>query len=243
MPKVLTDVQFLVGALEMAPFTGEFDVAETADTRQFLNFACQGFDVVLPSRYMAEASIAGHADYATGAVSATYNASTARGLQVAYSILPDGTSSAVGSYATLQRGLIMKMTEVSGAVGEPADFAMALRSDDAALDGYVAAPLASRTTSGYTGTGINVTGPTASQRLYAALHVTAASGTNLVVKVQSDDNSGFTSATDRITFSTVSATGWQWSSVAGDLSTETYWRAIATIASGTFSFAVTLGVI
>jgi len=113
---------------------------------------------------------------------------------------------------------------------------------DAFSDGRVAAPLASRTTSGLTGTAISMTGPAAGQRLHALLQVTAAAGTNLVVKIQSDDNSGFTTATDRITFSTTSAVGYQLSSVAGDLSTETYWRATATIASSTFSFAVQIGV-
>lgn len=115
-------------------------------------------------------------------------------------------------------------------------------TNSAFSDGRTAAPLASRTTSGLTGTAVSMTGPTATQRLYALLQVTAAAGTNLVVKIQSDDNSGFTTATDRITFTTMSAVGYQLLSVAGDLSTETYWRATATIASSTFSFAVQIGV-
>ena len=103
-------------------------------------------------------------------------------------------------------------------------------------------PHASYTTAGFTGDGVALTGPDAAQSLYAVIHVTAASGTDLAVKIQSDDNSGFTTATDRVTFSTVSAVSSQWSSVAGDLSTETHWRVGATVATGTFSVLVGFGV-
>ena len=36
---------------------------------------------------------------------------------------------------------------------------------------------------------------------------------------------------------------WQAASLAGDLSTETHWRVVATIASGTFTFAAFFGVV
>jgi hypothetical protein len=69
-----------------------------------------------------------------------------------------------------------------------------------------------------------------------------AAGTNLAVKVQSDDNGGFSSATDRITFSTVSASGWQLGSVAGNLVTETFWRVTGTIGTGTFPWFCAFGI-
>ena len=141
-----------------------------------------------------------------------------------------------------RRGIVDKNMQ-SFPVGQLPGVSGGLACDTAfALRGAVGAPSATYTTSGLTGTAVAMTGPTATQSMYAVLNITAASGTNLAVKVQSDDNSGFTSATDRITFSTVSATGWQWSSVAGDLSTETYWRVVATVASGTFAFSVGFGV-
>lgn len=83
------------------------------------------------------------------------------------------------------------------------------------------------------------------QRLYAALHVLSASGTSptLAVKVQSDDNSGFTSATDRITFTTATAAGSQWGSVDGAVADD-WWRVNFTI-GGTgpsFTFVLTAGI-
>ena len=63
------------------------------------------------------------------------------------------------------------------------------------------------------------------QRVYCAFHAFTKSGTSptLAVKVQSDDNSGFTSPTDRITLTTFSDVGAQFGSAAGAI-TDTYWR-------------------
>lgn len=86
----------------------------------------------------------------------------------------------------------------------------------------------------------------AGERLYAALHVLAVSGTatpTLGVKIQSDDNAGMTSPVDRITFADKTAIDYEWASVAGAI-TDDYWRASFTI-SGTdpsFLFALIAGI-
>ena len=85
----------------------------------------------------------------------------------------------------------------------------------------------------------------AGKSMYAALHVISVSGTSptLDVIVQSDDNSGFTTPTNRITFSQTGAVGAEWGSVAGAV-TDDYWRVSYTIGGSdtpTFAFAVTCG--
>lgn len=100
-------------------------------------------------------------------------------------------------------------------------------------------------TSSSTGTGFQVGAVSASQRMWASLHVVTVSGTtpSLTVKVQSDDNSGFTSATDRITFTAATDETYETSSAAGAI-TDDYWRISYTI-SGTnpsFLFAVCCGI-
>lgn len=82
----------------------------------------------------------------------------------------------------------------------------------------------------------------AAQKLYAALHVTAATGT-LTLKIQSDDNAGFSSPTDRLTFTGASAAGWQWLELAGAVATDTYWRSSYTLPSGTATFALHVGIL
>ncbi len=149
---------------------------------------------------------------------------------------------AVGDFLTSHRGLLQTRQGPTGDIGAIAAMNFTTQATDPPIIGVVGAPSASRTTAGFTGAAVAMTGPTATQSLFACLHVSAAAGTNLVVKVQSDDNAGFTSATDRITFSTMSAVGAQWASVPGNLATETHWRVICTIATGTFTFLAGFGV-
>lgn len=239
---VLTDVTLLVNGMDLSPFSGEFTFDEMVAMRPADNFAGRGYAIVLPGLFSAEASIKGHADYAAGAVSSTFN-SASKGTQAGVSILPVGSGSVEGSQCSFMSSRLQAMKMLTGNVGDVADFDMAFVSDAAEVEGFVSAPLASRTTAGLTTTGqLIVGGVPDGKRMYAALHVTVAAGTNLAVKIQSDDNSGFTTPTDRITFSTVSATGWQFGSVAGPLVAETYWRTVVTIATSTFTFATVLGV-
>lgn len=95
------------------------------------------------------------------------------------------------------------------------------------------------------GTSFQLGSVSATQKLYAALHVTAVSGTpTLTAKVQSDDNSGFTTPSDRITFTQMTATGAQFATpVAGEI-TDDWWRVNFTIGgtSPSFTFAVIAGI-
>lgn len=82
-------------------------------------------------------------------------------------------------------------------------------------------------------------------KVYAAIWVTSVGGTGtptVTVKVQSDDNSGFTSATDRISFSAVTAIGAQWATPIAFPSGERYWRMTWTV-SGTNPLLTTVGMI
>lgn len=235
----VTAASVLFGSYDVSPYTGS--ITETPGTvvvQECNNFAGGGFTHRRAGLKSGSVGLDGYADFDSTGISAFLNAA-GLGSQHAVTISTPGT--AAGDAAVLARGLLQRHA-FSLSPEQITGLQIMLESDTGFAHGKLAAPLASRTTSGLTGTAIALTGPSASQRLWASLHVTAASGTNLVVKVQSDDNSGFTSATDRITFSTVSAVGWQFSSVAGDLSTETHWRVVATIASGTFSFAAAFGV-
>lgn len=86
----------------------------------------------------------------------------------------------------------------------------------------------------------------ASQKLYAALHVITVSGTtpSLTGKVQSDDSSSFLSPIDRITFAAKTAAGYEWASVAGAI-TDDWWRVNFTISGTTpsFAFVVAAGIV
>ena len=86
---------------------------------------------------------------------------------------------------------------------------------------------------------------TATQKLYASLHVLTADGTTptLDVVVESDDNAGMTSAVQRIAFTQAVAIGSEWQELAG-AQTDDWWRITYTITGTTpsFQFVVALGI-
>ena len=97
------------------------------------------------------------------------------------------------------------------------------------------------------GTAFQVGAVGATQKLYAALHVFAVSGTTptLDVTVESDDASGFASAVTRITFVQKTAVGAEWATPIAGAITDDWWRIAFTIGGGSpsFTFIVTIGII
>jgi hypothetical protein len=89
------------------------------------------------------------------------------------------------------------------------------------------------------GTGQQLGALSASQSLYANVHVLSASGSSptLDVTVVSDDNSGFTTPTTQATFSQITAAGAAQKIVAGAV-TDTYWRFRFVIGGSGPSFAI-----
>jgi len=202
-----------------------------------------GFEQFTPGVASFTSAFEGPVDYASGAIGQYVTpADVGRLTPISTFPLALPANVAAGDPTIIANSRVVGSKLPTGDVSTVARWSMDFKADTPQMVGKVAAPLAQRTTAGFTGTAVALTGPSATQKLYAALHVTAAAGTNLVVTIQSDDNSGFTSPTVRATFATVSATTALWTSVAGSLATETHWRAVATIATGTFTFAVTIAV-
>ena len=158
------------------------------------------------------------------------------------------TASASGSAAYLMRGITLQYTPLTGNVGELAMGSIqSTVSTGPIARGLLLHPSNVDRTSSSTGTGYQMGAVASGQTMYAALHVLSASGTSptLDVIVQSDDNSGFTTPTTRITFSQANGVSSQWGSVAGAV-TDDYWRISYTIGgsdSPTFAFAVTAGIV
>ena len=146
-----------------------------------------------------------------------------------------------GGASLLYQSINSQFTPLEGTVGDMANFQLTGTVTGPVVGGVILAPKAARTTSTNT-TGFEVGAVAAGRSVYAALHVFSGTASTLAVKVQSD-TVGFASPTDRITFATAtpSTNLAQFSSAAGAI-TDTYWRAIWTIAGGTWTFAVTLGI-
>lgn len=100
---------------------------------------------------------------------------------------------------------------------------------------------ASVSSTGVTGTAYQLGAVASGQYLYAGLHVFSA-GTTITGVIESDDNSNFTSATTRITFSGITTAGGYWGTRVAGAITDDYYRLRITAITGTFSIACVAGI-
>lgn len=151
------------------------------------------------------------------------------------------TTGAVATPARMALAMIADHSIIEGAKGELAKLSLAFAAMDAPVLGKVLHNASA--TGNVTGTAVDLIGAAPSgQTIYAALHVFGGSG-DLDVIVESDDNSGFTSATTRFTFAqvgTATAVAYEW---ATPITTgERYWRISATNPA-TRDFAVVVAIL
>ena len=242
MAEVLLNAQILLSSLtgttsfDLAPFTGTFDWDVNVNMVDNPRYDALGYKSIVPGICSGVIGTKGAADYATGGVSSLINVARAREA-FTEGIIIGGVNAVAGSAANFTRGLLMHWKSPAGNVGDLAAYEMALGVDNAPVDGYVAAPLATR--GALTGTAVQLGALTGTQRLWAALYVLGGTFTSLSVLVQSD-TVGFPSPVTAITFATVSAAGGQFLSLAAPL-TDDYYRVSATIGSGTANYAVLFG--
>jgi hypothetical protein len=131
-----------------------------------------------------------------------------------------------------------------GAIGELRSFTAGGMSRGDLVRGSIHINGSAITSSGAT-TGIQATTVSSDQRLFAALFVTSVSGTapTLDVTVQSDDNGGFSSASDQITFAQATQIGAQIIDLSGPISDD-YFRVDYSIGGigPSFNFMVVIGI-
>lgn len=94
---------------------------------------------------------------------------------------------------------------------------------------------------GATGTGQQLGAVSATEFLYATLHVFSA-GTTITIVVESDDNVNFTSATTRATIGPITTAGGTWATRVAGAITDDYYRFRITAVTGTFNIAGAIGV-
>lgn len=229
-------------------FTGHTKTVNFGDlTRQMQDsttFADGGYTCVLPGLISGMANLNGFQDYSVDALSDDLDAPGQLGAQYPITVFPNPTGTVtVGDAAWMSRGVISKINPLEGAKGDMAGFTLEASYDTAIVQAKVAHTTAV-TTSGSDSV-VALAGPSASQKLYAALHVTAYSGlTSADIVVESDSASSMASPTTRISFASVTDRTYEWASVAGDFSSETHHRVKYTLTgSGSITFAVAIGVI
>lgn len=243
---IATADQVYVGQLDLTSLANEFEFGPlTRALQPCTSFNDGGFVCVKPGLITGGAAMRGYQDWATDVLDDEISVGQLGSQYPVTAVpVPTGTVTA-GDACWFSRGLLGTLNPLGpGKKGEMAGFEWAFAYDTPIVQAKVAAAKAAVTGDG-NGTAVALTGPTASQSLYAVLHVVAYSGfTDVVFKVQSDDGSGMSSPTDRITFSTVTGTTSQFASVAGSFSSETHHRITWDVTgTGSCTFFAAFGVI
>ncbi len=233
--EILKNATLLWGGLDLSSYANYATVEANTPPQSVLNFASAGWDEFLAGVLNAQVGVRGFYD------AAEPDATMFTGAQAAFSATKTNPVVA-GDIAYSTRGIITRYSP-GLQIGEVAKIDLGLRADHPLVRG-VCLETGTFTATGNSA-GIQHGAILATQKIYAFLHVTAASGTTptLDLVLQSDDNSGFTSATARITFAQAIAVGWQVKELAGAV-TDDYWRIARTVAGGTpsFTYRVFIGI-
>jgi len=245
----LVDVDLYAGtsstALDLSCFANSISVTTDVSMVMSTTFCSGGWEEQIAGLRSTSWTASGPTDMATATASQTsaVDEVLAVGLGGDYVLAAVPMGATVGNVAYFTRGTLSSRTVLDGAVGDLATHSVTFAGNQPMIRGVL--DTVSTVTSSGNSTGTLLGAVSASQRVWAACHFLTAGGTtpSITVKIQSDDNSGFTSATDRISFSAQTTKGAQFSSATGAI-TDTYWRALWTVSgtSPSFQTRVVIGV-
>ena len=228
---VLTNGRMYAGGLNLSGQTNKMELEIEADELDVSSIQ-DSWDATVLGRKRASLSAEGFWAAGAGAPDDLY---ALLGTSVPITVLPDGADGSVGY--SLQ-SLPVKYTPVDSGAGDVMKFTLEAKGGvGRAVKGTVMHSDAVARTATGNGVARQLGAVSASQRVYAALHVIEASGASptLNVVLASDDAGGFPSSTSRIAFTQATSTGVEWKELAGPI-TDDYWRIQYTIGGSTPSF-------
>lgn len=159
-----------------------------------------------------------------------------------WTICPAGAAVPNLAYLT---GTLRTSYSLGGQVGDVAPWSAEGKGNNPLVRGVIAHPPGTARTATGTGTAVQLGAVSASQALYVALHVQSVAGTtpSLTVRVESDNASGFPSATTVGTFTAATTLTSQLLRIAGPITDD--WFRVAWTISGTgpsFLFTASAGI-
>lgn len=239
---ILTDCRIFAGAAHLSGQSNKIELSAECTEEDVTNFLSAGWKECQAG--LAGFKIAGGGQwYANDASAVDSSRWSALGTAEAWSVAP--STVAPGDRVYLGQAQQSKYTFL-GDVGKVNPWAVDVEGTGALVRGRSLHNYTTARTATGSGTSVQNIAVSSTQALYCGLHVLSVSGTStptLTVRVQSDNATGFPSATTVKTFTAATAVGNQFSRVAGPI-TDDWFRADWTI-SGTnpsFLFVVTIGV-
>lgn len=234
----LTDARIYVAGKDISGDTNQIETMQSVDPLDATNFDSGGWNERIAGLKAATYDITGFMNYTANQSEDAFDDA----LGVAGVVVSISADTSEGDTAVFGRGLTTNLTR-GAQVGQVAPISGTITGShpQGMVEGILLAPKAT-ISSGDSSTGVQHGAIASGESGYASLHVfEVTGGGTLTVKVQSDDNSGFSSATDRITFTDATDVTSEWGSVAGAV-TDDYWRVNWAITAGTATFAVCFGI-
>lgn len=243
--QVLLDCRVFAGGADLSGNGNMIELVEEIETKAVTNWRSGGAREVLGG--LLDTEIAADCLWEAGSSSVPDDAFWAqRRTDEPWSFAPDGTSDlAPGNLMFLTKATTLKRSWLGG-VGDVAELKAQAKGQWPLARGQSAHPSGVARTATGSGTALQLGAVTTGKYMYANLHVLSISGTatpTITVDVQSDDNSGFTSATTRGSFAARTVVGGESIRIAAPIADD-WWRVSWTI-SGTnpsFLFLASLGI-
>ena len=230
---VFNDGKVFSGGYDLSSHVTSVNLEITAEELDATTINSGGFMEKLGGLKDSSLQIDGFYEAGTDKPDALLGASV--GNELIVSTVPDA---GVGNIAYFMKSRLFEYS-ILGEVGGIAPFSITKnQSAEEVVRGTIQLDSALTASGNSTGTQLGAVGAT--EKCYAAIHCYAVSGTStptITFKLQSDDNSSFTSPTDRITFTGITAIGADFQSLAGAV-TDQYWRLNYTISGTNPSFSI-----
>ena len=247
MAKAMQNVGLWVADRDVACDVNQCDLTVTVAELSTTVFGCadstdRGWESSISGKRSAKLAYAGFSDFSAADLSGQTFADLG-GLQP-ITVTPDiPATPALGDLAYFFRARRYEVSMVD-THGDVAKVSVTAGGSGDVIRGRLMVPKSAITATGSSASS-QVGAVSATQSVYASLHVFTVSGTSptLDVTVGSDDNSGLTSETSRLTFPQATGVGSGWQSLAGAI-TDDYWVVNYTIGGTTpsFTFAVAIGI-
>jgi len=225
-------------------FTGhinEWSVDGSFETRRKTTFRNNGSHVYQGGLFRTDYKMAGFADFADdGPNLALWTPFSGRASRT----ITAGNVETEGQPCVLMKGLIPQFTPTLGRVGDMAGFTMSALGTDGVggVRGLLLAEQQAVSGTGVIGTAFELGAASASQYLYATLHLLGTVGTSITVVLESDADNTFAAATTRVTFGPLTALGGTWATPVAGAITDTWYRLRATAVTGSWTVAGAAGI-
>lgn len=235
----LTNVTTFVHGYDFTGDTNEVALGVEAATKDVTTFGSSGWEECIAGLKSGSVEVKGLWQAGTSSV----DAESFPDLGVADRVVTLAPTGVAGDVAYLAKLGKFAYVPFSGSIGDVAGFTLGCKSTNSVgiLRGYLAKAKGNVSATGALGSGVNAGAVSATQYVYGSLHVFSA-GTTITVVLESDDNSGFTSATTVATLGPITTTGGTWATRAAGPITDTYFRYRVTAITGTFSVAAAIAV-